>query len=88
MKNSFATTLLVLVGIAAFASLGLCWSYISSSREARGFQAQVSQINNNRMLLQALANDLLEYSKKNPSINPILESAGLRLTNAPSATNK
>ncbi len=86
MKNSFATTLLVLVAIGAVASLLLCWAYISSARETRQYQGQVSLINNNRMLLQALANDLMEYSKKNPSINPILETAGLRPTNAPATT--
>jgi hypothetical protein len=37
--------------------------------------------------MTALANDTLEYSKKNPAIDPILESVGLKpaKSNVPAA---
>jgi hypothetical protein len=79
MKNSPLTTiLLVLAVIAAPSATGLCYIYISTTRELRDSQAKVAQINNSRMLINSLVGDLVEYSKKNPAIDPILESAGIK----------
>ena len=67
----------------------MCWLYISNTRELRSLQAQANMINNNRTVINALANDTIEYSKKNPDIDPILESVGLKpAKSAPAATNK
>jgi hypothetical protein len=35
-------------------------------------------INRNRALVSALAGDMVEYSRRNPAIDPILESVGIR----------
>ena len=35
------------------------------------------QIDYNRKVMQALANETVEYGKKNPSIEPLLRSVGL-----------
>ncbi len=79
MKNSPLTTiLLVVAAIAAIASLGLSYLYIKNGRELREAQAKVAQINNSRMLINALVGETVEYSKKNPAIDPILESAGIK----------
>jgi len=45
-------------------------------------------INNNRATINALANDVMEYSKKNQAIDPILESVGLKpgKSNLPATT--
>ncbi len=90
MKNSAMTTILLAVlTLSALTSVGLCWSYIGSARELRSLQGQVGMINNNRALINSLANDTLEYSKRNPSIDPLLESVGLKPSkSAPAATNK
>jgi hypothetical protein len=67
----------------------LCWLYISNTRELRTLQAQAAQINNNRALINALANDAVEYSKTHPAIEPLLESVGLKTSkSAPASTNK
>jgi hypothetical protein len=40
-------------------------------------------------MINALANDTVEYSKKNPDIDPILESVGLKpAKSAPATTGK
>jgi hypothetical protein len=79
MKNSPLTTVLIgVLTVSALASVLLCWSYNSRIRELRQLQTQASMINNNRTMINALANDAVEYSKKNPAIDPILESAGLK----------
>ncbi len=79
MKNSPLTTILLgVLTVSALASVVLCWLYISNTRELRSLQSQANIINNNRAVMTALANDALEYSKKNPAIDPILESVGLK----------
>ena len=70
--------LLVLQVISSLGSAIYCWKYVACTRELRTLQTQTAFINNNRSLINALANDALEYSKKNPSIDPILESVGLK----------
>jgi hypothetical protein len=58
--------------------VGLCWTFIGNARELRSLQAQATQINNSRAMIQALANETIEYSKTHPAIDPILESVGLK----------
>jgi hypothetical protein len=94
MKNNQLTTILLgLLTISALASLVLCWLYVSNTRELRTLQSQVAMINNNRNVMTALANDAVEYSKKNQDIDPILVSVGLKPgkgapTNAPKPSAK
>ena len=90
MKNNSMTTVLVgALTLSALASVMLCWLYISSTREWRSLQGQANLINNNRTLINALANDTVEYSKSHPAIDPILESVGLKPGKAaPSAGSK
>ncbi len=83
--SPLTTVLLTLVVISALASLVLCYIYNSNSREIRSLQGQAAMVNNNRAVINQLAAEALEYSKKNPSIDPILESVGLKLK--PGATN-
>jgi len=94
MKNDPLTTILLgLLTILALASVVFCWLYVSDTRQLGSLQFQVATVQNNRNVLNALANDAVEYSKKNPAIDPILESVGLKPgksapTNAPKASTK
>jgi hypothetical protein len=90
MKNNPMTTVLLgVLTISALLSVLFCWLYISDTRELRAFQIQAAMINNKRAVINALANDVAEYSKKNPAIDPILESVGLKPgKSAPTATSK
>jgi hypothetical protein len=75
MKNNRLPT--VLLGITAFtavASVALCYFLISLQREARGLQAQITGINNNRAIAGSLVAELSEYAKRNPSIEPVLQT--------------
>ena len=79
MKTSPLTTiLLVLVAFAAFASLGLCWACVKNISELNRLQTQEAMVLSNRALVNSLANDALEYSKKNKDIDPILEAAKVK----------
>jgi hypothetical protein len=88
MKNSPLTTLLLaLLTASALTSVVLCWWDIGREREYRQLRDLVGRIENNRRLAQALAAEGLEYSKKNPAIDPVLEAAGVKAKTAAS-TNK
>jgi hypothetical protein len=79
MKRSPLMTILLAASTAmALLSLVLCWSLISSTRQLRGLQTQVAILNNNRQMIQVLAAEALEYSKRNPAIDPILEWLGAK----------
>ena len=78
--------LLLLQVICVVTAAVCCHEYVGYTRELRTLQAQTTFINNNRMQIQALANDTLEYSKKNPSIDPILESVGLKAAKSAAPT--
>jgi hypothetical protein len=90
MKNNPLTTVLLgVLTISALLSVGFCWRYVSNTRELRTLQTQANMINNNRTMINSLANDTVEYSKKNPAIDPILESVGLKPgKSAPAAATK
>ena len=87
MKNNpLAATLLGLLLVSTIFTTVLTYRYIASLRKLRGLQPAIVQINNNRNIMQALANDTVEYSKRNPSIDPLLQSVGLKPgPNAPAA---
>jgi hypothetical protein len=90
MKNTpLMTILLGVLTVSALLSVVFCSLYISSTRELRSLQTQASFINNNRTIINALANDTLEYSKTHPAIDPVLESLGFKTGKAsPAITNK
>jgi hypothetical protein len=94
MKNDPLTTaLLGALLVSALLSLVFFERFIANSRELRLINtraAYIQNMNNNRQLLNALANDAIEYSKKNKDMEPLLESFGLKSGKAAAAaaTNK
>jgi hypothetical protein len=80
MKNSpLVTVLLALLTCATLGALILCGVYIHTTRELRTLQTGVAIINQKQTYMKFLAEDLVEYSKRNQAIDPILESAGIKL---------
>ena len=71
--------LLTLLLVVSLWSLGLCWSYVSKARELRKFKTEERAIVYRQNAINALINDTLEYSKKNPNpaLDQILESVGV-----------
>ena len=79
-----AISLLVSVTLTA----GLCYWYLQCTRQLQIAQLEVARANSNRAAMQSLANESVEYAKKNPSIIPVLQALGLRSrieTNQPAA---
>ena len=79
MKNSPLTPLLVgALFICGVAATCLSLWYVVSLREWQKLQVQSANINNSRNAFQSLANDAVEYSKRNPSLDPILEKFDIK----------
>jgi aromatic ring hydroxylase len=79
MKNNPLTTVLLgVLTVSAMLSALLCCLFITNTRQKNELQSKASEIIMRNNLINALANDTLEYSKKNPAIDPILESVGLK----------
>ena len=79
MNKSPATTfLLVILLISSLASVLFCGLYIRNAIRLRDVQRSMANAQAYRTLLISLVNDTMEYSKKNPAVDPILEGAGLK----------
>jgi hypothetical protein len=87
MRNGALTTLLVgLLVLSVLATAGLALYYVRSVRTLNVLQLQTTVINRNRSLVNSLAGEALEYSRRNPSIDPVLQSVGIKPRgNAPAA---
>ncbi|MDB6112803.1 MAG: hypothetical protein JWR69_4553 [Pedosphaera sp.] len=59
--------------VSALLSAWLTFRYSLSMRRMQRLQPQIVSVNNSRNIVQALLNDIGEYSKKNPSILPLLQ---------------
>ncbi len=89
MKSNALASLFT--GAAIVCALTLLWistRYFFAMREMQKLQAQYSFMNNSRAAAQSLANEAVEYSKRNPTIDPILYTYDVKqrpATNAPAA---
>jgi hypothetical protein len=88
MKSPLITFLLAASGLSAVLSVIFCVLYVSSTRELRLLQGQMTFINGRINSVTALANEAFEYSKRNAAIDPILESIGMKSAKTSPATNK
>ena len=77
-KSPGTTILLVILVASALTSLIFCGLYIYRSRQLREVKSIVAAAQNDRFLILALGKDVLEYSKQNPAIDPLLQSAGFK----------
>ncbi len=88
-QESFTAFLVGTLSVCAVAGVVLSVNYWFSTRALRRLQPQAMAYQARLNLAQALLNDTLEYSKRNPSIDPFLQSLNIK-TNvgpAPAATN-
>ena len=92
MKSDPLTgTLIGVLAVSVFFSGFYCYSYLNKTREIRQSQGVLMNINARRQAMNALVNDVMEYSKTHPAINPVLEAAHLPVSGSTvtkPATNK
>ena len=91
MKNNFLTTFLTWV-MAAGLLLSMFFSvkFFFQTKELRTCQMEISRYQSTHNGLNVLLNDLVDYSRRDRGIEPILESVGVRVTRTPqgATTNK
>jgi hypothetical protein len=86
MKSNFVATVLVAVlMVSAVATVGLCYWYVrvlvyAQALQAQGqtLQRQLGVASRNNEIVRAMASDALEYSKRNPAIDPLLQQLDLK----------
>ena len=87
MKNDPITTLLLfLLTLCVLATAITSFAFVTSMRTLHTLQYESAIISRKRTIAQALVTDAVEYSKRNPTILPILQSVGIR--QAAAETNK
>lgn len=90
MKNNPTTTILnwaLSISLLVLFVGGL--QYLFRTRAVRSIQAEMSNFQNRQVLLNSFANDVVEYSKRNPAIDPILVSLRIKAdTSTPAGTTK
>jgi len=82
--NPLIAVLLGVLIVGAFVTFGLAVGYERNFRRLRTLQAQAAAIQNTGVAIKSLADDSVEYSKRNPAITPILQRVGaLQAKSAP-----
>jgi len=86
-SNALASLLTGAVIVCALTVAWLSIRYFFAVRDLQGLQYRYVLMNNTRTAAQNLAGEAVEYSKRNPSIDPILIQYEIkaRPTNAPAA---
>jgi hypothetical protein len=85
MKGSQTTTILNwALAVVVAATVIFATQYVFKTKEARALQAQIVGYQNKQAVLNNLIAECLEYSKRNPAIDPLLEANNLKpKANAP-----
>jgi hypothetical protein len=77
-SESISAVLVLLLFVSALFAVWLSVRWFFSVKEMQEFQFQQARISNTRAAAQALANDAVQYGRKNPAIEPILAEFNLR----------
>jgi hypothetical protein len=77
-KNQLPLILTGLLFVCAIVAAVGAICYSIASTELRALQSQAARMESGRNLTRALASEAMEYSKRNPAIDPILQSVGLK----------
>ena len=84
-NNSFTALLVGLLLVSALAAAVQVLRITFATRDLRRLQPRLVEMNVHWNLAQALLNDTLEYSKRNPAIDPLLQSMNFKTNSASGA---
>lgn len=87
-KNLLPLILIGLLFVSATLSAICVVVYVRGTAELRGLQGRAGAIENNRNLARLLAGEAMEYGKKDPAINSVLQPFGLNANPAAATTPK
>lgn len=79
MRNDALTKLLVgLVILSVLVTSGFAFLYVRSVQKMNRLQLQAALVNRNRALVNSFAAEAVEYSRRDPTIDPLLQSLGIK----------
>lgn len=87
-ENFFANLLVGALLIGALATAGLAVFYVRGVKTLQKLQLQAAVINQNRAIMRDLTTEAVEYSKRNPAMEQVLDSVGIKLKSAAGQTNQ
>lgn len=64
--------------VSATLTAGICYAYLHVSQNNQQAQREMARLNAQRAVMQPLAAESLEFSRKHPSIIPVLQNLGVR----------
>jgi len=76
--NPLGVVLALILVISALATTGSIFTYVRSAQRLQPLQTEVAIIKRNQAALQGLLSEAIEYGKRDASIQPLLESMGIR----------
>jgi hypothetical protein len=79
--NSLAAALVGMLLVVALLTAWFAVTFNLSYVQLRRLQSRAANYTSNRAAVQSLGADLVEYGKRNPAIEPILQSVGLKPAN-------
>lgn len=77
--NSFLIGLASFLAVLSAGVAFLAYQYVQLTRVLNQSQNTIAQVELRQNRLKMLVNEAREYSRRDPSINPILETIGARL---------
>lgn len=87
--NLLGVLLTLTLALVALWTAWLFFTYVKSAKKLQPLQTEVVIINRNQTAIQGLLTEALEYSKRDPTIEPLLQSMGIRIrTNSPQSSPK
>ena len=87
LADRIGPTWLITIGVLGV-GIGAINNFFKS-REARSLQVQIATFQNKQAIMNNLITEAMQYSQRNPSIDPILESIGAKPAKAaPAAATK
>ena len=89
LRNNWLS--LILLALIGASSVMACWSSVMwflGAREVQALDFQFQRMNDISTAVQTLAGEAADFSRKHPSIEPLLQKHKVRPRQAPPASNK
>jgi hypothetical protein len=77
--NPLGVLLTIIFLVTGSATAGLFFTYVQAAKKLQPLRTEVIVINRNQAALQGLVSEAVEYSRRDPAIEPLLTSMGIRL---------
>ena len=77
-SNPLAVVLVTALFLSALASSWFSLWWFLGARELQGIEYQFQSLNQISSAMQSLANDAVEYGRRNPAIDPVLNQFDLK----------